>query len=130
MFSTVHLATCVQCIQYNQTAAGHTEPKEITSDNSWLRRILMPVLSRSCLAVFDEFLHSAKNWPFILLHQPDFESVQPGAYSKVQMTTILTWNSGFVSHCALELVSKASHSPFFILAGVFRFCQTGRNNVI
>lgn len=48
----------------------------------------------------------AKRWPFILLHQPEFESVQPGAHSKVRMTAILTWNGAFVSDGSLELVSK------------------------
>lgn len=48
----------------------------------------------------------AKDWPFIQLHQPEFESVQAGAYSKLRMTAILTWNGAFVPACALELVSK------------------------
>lgn len=54
---------------------------------------------------------SAKDWPFILLHRPEFESVQAGAYSKVQMTAILTWNGAFVLDCALELVLKPHILP-------------------
>lgn len=62
---------------------------------------------------------SAKNWPFILLHQPESESVQPGAYSNVQMTATLTWNSAFVPDYALELVSKPHILPFSLTGVIF-----------
>lgn len=67
---------------------------------------------------------SAKDWPFILLHQPEFASVLPGAYSKVQMTAILTWNGAFVPDYTLELVSKPHILPSSP-TGVIFLCQAG-----
>lgn len=62
----------------------------------------------------------AKDWPFIPLHRPEFESVLAGAHSKVPVTAVLTWNSAFVPDCAPELLSKPHILPCSP-TGVFSF---------
>lgn len=67
----------------------------------------------------------AKDWPFIQLHQPEFESVQPGAHSEVRMTAILTWNGAFVSQTVLWSWSQSLTFFPALPQESFFFCQTG-----